>query len=84
MWVEPRFILRIYDRNDQIVEDNTGEYFLKNEKLLKKEREQKREEILKALSKKKDIPLKKNDAKNSSEFLIERCRNVYARKNIEV
>lgn len=72
VWVEPRFILRIYDRNDQIIEDNTGEYFLKNEKVLKKEREQKRQEILKALFKKKDIPLEKNSDIDDSEFLIEK------------
>ena len=71
LWVEPRFILRIYDRNDEIIEDNTGEFFIKNEKKLKKERAEKRKEILSQLSKKKGIKLNERNNKNE-ETLIEK------------
>lgn len=53
LWVKPRFILRIYDRNDQIIEDNTGEYFIDKEKILKKERVAQRNELLKKLAEQK-------------------------------
>lgn len=49
-WVEPRFILRMYDRNDAIIEDNTGKYFIKNEKFLVDERNKERQEILEKLA----------------------------------
>ena len=50
--VEPVFILRIYDRNGRIVEDNTGGAFVSQEETLKAEREQKRLDIIKELAKK--------------------------------
>ena len=52
-WIKPRFILRIYDRNNKIIEDNTGEYFADKKKTLKKEKIEKRNKLLKELAKKK-------------------------------
>ncbi len=48
--VEPVFILRIYDRNGRIIEDNTGGTFVSQEETLKAEREQKRLDIIKQLA----------------------------------
>lgn len=49
--VEPQFILRIYDRNGRIIEDNTGGTFISQEEDLKVERERKRLDIIKQLAK---------------------------------
>ncbi len=51
--VEPQFIMRIYDRNGKIIEDNTGGKFLSKEEALKAEREDARIQILKELAEKK-------------------------------
>ncbi len=51
--VEPQFILRIYDRNGKIIEDNTGGKFMSKEESLKVEREDARLRILKELAEKK-------------------------------
>lgn len=48
--VEPQFILRIYDRNGRIIEDNTGGTFISQEEDLKAQREKKRLDILKELA----------------------------------
>lgn len=73
-WVEPRFVYRIYDRNNQIVEDNTGQYFVDKEKKMKRERNLKRKELLDELSKKKGRALADlktdNDELNEQEFAI--------------
>ena len=49
--VEPQFILRIYDRNGRIIEDNTGGTFVSQEENLKADREKKRIDIIKELAK---------------------------------
>lgn len=51
--VEPQFILRIYDRNGKIVEDNTGGKFLTREDARKVEREEARMRIINELAEKK-------------------------------
>ncbi|MEQ9618653.1 MAG: PBP1A family penicillin-binding protein [Deltaproteobacteria bacterium] len=51
--VEPQFILRIYDRNGKIVEDNTGGKFLSREESLKAEREEARLRVINELAEKK-------------------------------
>lgn len=79
--VEPQFILRIYDRNGRIIEDNTGGTFISKEENLKAEREKKRLDILKQLARdqgrqadgdleslKEDILLDTNDFFGGSEF----------------
>ena len=38
---KPNFILRIYDRNGSLIEDNTGEVYLRYEKKLKQKKEKK-------------------------------------------
>ena len=38
---QPNFILRIYDRNGSLIEDNTGEVYLRYEKKLKQKKEKK-------------------------------------------
>lgn len=53
--VEPQFILRIYDRNGKIIEDNTGGRFLSKEEALKEEREDARKKILEELARKKGV-----------------------------
>lgn len=53
VYKKPKFILRIYDRNGKIIEDNTGSKYLQYEKLLTTERDNKRFEILKQLAAKK-------------------------------
>lgn len=53
--VEPQFILRIYDRNGKIIEDNTGGKFLSKEEALKVEREDARQKILEELARKKGV-----------------------------
>jgi len=50
--VEPQFILRIYDRDGKIVEDNTGGKFMTRDESLKVEREEARMEVLKQLAQK--------------------------------
>lgn len=52
-WVEPRFIIRIYDRNGVFIEDNTDEEFILNEKLLKQERKVRRKQVIEMIAKKK-------------------------------
>lgn len=79
--VEPQFILRIYDRNGRIIEDNTGGTFISKEENLKEERERKRLDIIKQLAReqgrqtegdleslKEDILLDTNDFFGDSEF----------------
>ncbi|MFI5322797.1 MAG: penicillin-binding protein 1A [Thermodesulfobacteriota bacterium] len=51
--VEPQFILRIYDRNGKIIEDNTGGKFMSKEESLKAHREESRMRILRELAEKK-------------------------------
>jgi len=51
--VEPQFILRMYDRNGRIIEDNTGGTFVSKEEALKAQREEKRLDIIKQLAKEK-------------------------------
>ncbi len=53
--VEPQFIMRIYDRNGKIIEDNTGGKFMSKEESLKAEREDARNRILKELAEKKGM-----------------------------
>jgi len=53
MLVEPQFILRMYDRNGRILEDNTGGTFVSKEESLKAQREEKRLDILRELAKEK-------------------------------
>ncbi len=53
VYKKPKFILRIYDRNGRIIEDNTGNRYLEYERVLTKERENKRFQILKELAAKK-------------------------------
>lgn len=53
MLVEPQFILRMYDRNGRIIEDNTGGTFVSKEESLKAQREEKRLDILRELAKEK-------------------------------
>ena len=71
-WVEPRFVYRIYDRNNQIIEDNTGQYFVDKEKKMKRERNLKRKALLEELSRKKGMALtdlkKDNEELNEKEF----------------
>ncbi len=73
-WVEPRFVYRIYDRNNQIVEDNTGQYFVDKEKKMKRQRNIRRKELLEELSKKQGRALSElktnNDELNEKEFAI--------------
>lgn len=52
--VEPQFILRIYDRNGRLIEDNTGGTFVSQEENLKVDREKKRLDIIKQLAKEQD------------------------------
>ncbi len=52
-WIEPRFILRIYDRNNQIIENNTGKYFVDKKEILKRNRLKQRNRLLKELYEKK-------------------------------
>jgi penicillin-binding protein 1A len=67
--VEPVFILRIYDRNGRIIEDNTGGQFVSKEESLKANREAQRQNIIRALAKEKG---RDADALTSkSEFLEE-------------
>ncbi len=79
--VEPQFILRIYDRNGRIIEDNTGGTFVSQEENLKVEREKKRLDIIKQLAKeqgretsadleslKEDILIDTNDFFGDSEY----------------
>ena len=79
--VEPQFILRIYDRNGRIIEDNTGGTFISQEENLKEEREKKRLNIIKQLAKeqgresdsdleslKEDILMDTNDFFGDDEF----------------
>lgn len=79
--VEPQFILRIYDRNGRIIEDNTGGTFISREEDLKVEREKKRLDIIKQLAKeqgreidpdleslKEDILIDTNDFFGDSEY----------------
>ena len=74
IWVEPRFVYRIYDRNNQIIEDNTGQYFEDKEKKMKRQRNLKRKELLEELSKKKGRALTdlktKDEELNEKEFAI--------------
>lgn len=53
IYKKPKFILRIYDRNGRIIEDNTGTKYIEYEKLLTQERENRRFEVLKELAAKK-------------------------------
>jgi len=79
--VEPQFILRIYDRNGRIIEDNTGGTFISQEENLKVERDKKRLDIIKQLAKeqgretsadleslKEDILIDTNDFFGDSEY----------------
>ncbi|TFG76443.1 MAG: hypothetical protein E4H21_06330 [Thermodesulfobacteriales bacterium] len=79
--VEPQFILRIYDRNGRIIEDNTGGTFVSQEENLKVERGKKRLDIIKQLAKeqgretsadleslKEDILIDTNDFFGDSEY----------------
>ena len=71
--VEPVFILRIYDRNGRIIEDNTGGAFVSQEEALKAERESKRLDIIKELAKKqgRDVDsesLKEEILVNTNDF----------------
>ena len=79
--VEPQFILRIYDRNGRIIEDNTGGTFVSQEENLKVERERKRLDIIKELAReqgketgsdleslKEDILIDTNDFFGDSEY----------------
>ena len=67
--VEPIFILRIYDRNGKIIEDNTGGQFVSKEESLKADREAKRQNIIRELAKKKGWDA--DQVKSDSEFLEE-------------
>ena len=51
--VEPQFILRMYDRNGRIIEDNTGGTFVSKEETLKAQREERRLDIIRQLAKEK-------------------------------
>lgn len=68
-WIKPRFILRIYDRNNQIIEDNTGRYFIDEEKILKRDRRKQRNKLLKELYEKKGKSLPEDIA--SDEIIQE-------------
>jgi len=50
--VEPKFILRIYDRDGRLVEDSTNDQYLSKEEAERAERETKRIEIIKQIAKK--------------------------------
>ena len=67
--VDPVFILRIYDRNGRIIEDNTGGQFVSKEESLKKEREAKRDNILRELAKKKGRDA--DDLNKNTDYLEE-------------
>lgn len=65
-YIKPEFILRIYDRNGMIVEDNATNKYMTKKESQKFKRENKREKILERLAKAigKDI-------NKSEEFIIE-------------
>lgn len=67
--VEPVFILRIYDRNGRIIEDNTGGQFVSKEESLKADREAKRLSIIRALAEKKGRD--SDNVGSDSEYLEE-------------
>lgn len=52
-WIEPRFIVRIYDRNGAVIEDNTDQEFIHIEHLLKEERETRRKQVLEMIARKR-------------------------------
>lgn len=66
--VEPRFILRIYDRDGRLVEDNTAESYVSNEEADQQERERKRMEILRQIAKKTNS----YTPKTQSDFIEEK------------
>lgn len=68
-WIEPRFIIRIYDRNGAIIEDNTDEEFIVSERLLKKERKDRRQQILQMIARKKG---RVTDKPKDKEVMIEK------------
>ena len=80
-WVEPRFVLRIYDRNNQIIEDNTGKYFVDKEKKMKRARNEKRKALLEELSRKKGRAL--TDIKTNNYELIEKEYSILGNEDYE-
>lgn len=70
--VEPQFILRIYDRNGKIIEDNTGGKFTSKEEALKAEREDARQKILNELARKKGVEPLESPEYISEEVLTEK------------
>ncbi len=65
---DPKFILRIYDRNDNIIEDNTNGKVFTKKQIEINEREIKIKKILEQLAKKKG----RDTVNNDEEILIER------------
>jgi len=49
--VEPRFILRIYDRNERMIEDNVSGKLVSNDEIQREDREKKRIKILEKIAK---------------------------------
>jgi len=70
--VKPRFIIRIYDRNGAIVEDNTDQEFILNEKLLKKAREERRKQILDMIAREKGRAVTPEPESVKKEFIKEK------------
>lgn len=70
IYKKPKFILRIYDRNGRIIEDNTGNKYLEYERVLTKERENRRIEIIKELAAKKgfEMKIKPEDSSDKQDF----------------
>ena len=50
--IEPKFMLRIYDRNGEVLEDNTLGHRVSEEERLKEDREERRVEILESIARK--------------------------------
>ena len=50
---EPKFILRIYDRNGTLIEDNTGEMYLQYERKLKRRKEEEKLRVVSEIARSK-------------------------------
>ncbi len=68
--VKPTFIMRIYDRDGKIIEDNTGGKFVSIEEALKSQRQEERLRIIEQLAAKKGQKLTKKKESNE-DFLKE-------------
>jgi penicillin-binding protein 1A len=80
--VEPKFILRIYDRDGRLVEDSTNDQYLSKEEAERAEREAKRMEIIKQIARRigrdlEDTGFIKEDVLTESDSLKESRGKVF-------